>query len=152
TTIDYENNDVSGTVTLPGANNATPLSQRGREQGGYRFTGEWAWQASKHVHTKVVAGYNLNELRVGPQGIRGSMPDGVNYNWYRAPHWNADDNTFWFNDSSGPGGPGTNSKSTRRRYQLDASVTVTGEAAGKHEAEFGVQTSFMEHREVNTTT
>jgi hypothetical protein len=35
---------------------------------------------------------------------------------------------------------------TRRRFQIDASVTATGEAGGRHEAEFGVQSSFTEQR------
>src|SRR5262249_15382513 len=106
TTIDYENNTTAGTAATPGANNATPLSQRGREQGGYRITGEWAWQASKHVATKVMAGYNLNQLRVGPQGIRGidgGLAPGQSYDWNRAPHTNLDDNTVWWNDPGGNG-------------------------------------------------
>ncbi|MBX3231688.1 MAG: TonB-dependent receptor [Labilithrix sp.] len=135
TTIDYENNNASG------ANASTPYSQAGRFQGGNRATIEWAWQASKRVTTKVLLGYNQNKLDVGPQGIRGiadgDLINGVPYSFGRTPHVNQDDSTVWFNT-------GGHSVTNRRRIQLDASVTATGEAAGRHEAEFGVQTAFVE--------
>ncbi len=143
TTIDYENNDTSGSASTAGANNSTAYAQRGRFQGGHRGTLEWAWQPSKHVTTKVLAGYNQNTLDVGPQGIRGissgNLINGVAYDFNRSQHFNRDDNSFWFN-------AGSHNLTVRRRYQLDASVNVTGEAAGKHEAEFGVQTAFIEQR------
>jgi hypothetical protein len=138
TTIDYENNDTAST-----ANFTTPYSQNGRFQGGHRGTIEWAWQASKHVTTKVLLGYNENKLDVGPEGLRGissgDLINGVPYNFNRPGHSNSDDGTSWFNS-------GSHSITVRRRYQLDASVNATGEAAGHHEAEFGVQTSFTEQR------
>ncbi len=143
TTIDYENNDGGGTSGTPGANNATPLSQRGRSQGGWRFTTEWAWQASKNVATKIMAGFNENRLDVMPQGVRGIAAEdwaGVKYAWGRAGHLNRDDSTWWFNDPDG------RYKTTRRRYQVDASVTITGQLAGRHEIEYGLQSSWVEHR------
>lgn len=137
TTIDYENNDG------PSANASTPYSQAGRTQGGHRATIEWSWQANKHVSTKVLFGYNQTGLNVGPQGLRGIDPadliNGVPYNFNRPAHSNGDDGTVWFNT-------GAHDVTTRRRYQLDASVTATGELAGRHEAEFGVQTAFIEQR------
>ena len=137
TTIDYENNATTA------ANSTTPYSQAGRYQGGPRFTAEWAWQASNHVATKVMVGYQSNVLNVGPQGLRGiadkDLINGVPYSWYRAAHTNGDDGTTWFNTLS-------HNVTTRRRYQADASVTVTGEAGGRHEAEFGVQTAWFEQR------
>ena len=143
TTIDYELNTSSAS-----ANNTTPYSSRGRSQGGHRGTLEWTWQASKHVTTKVLAGYNQNGLNVGPQGIRSIAASDLNdgpYDFHRPGHGNSDDGTTWKNYSS-------HDNTTRRRYQLDASVNVTGEAAGKHEAEMGVQTSFTEQRRALTPT
>jgi hypothetical protein len=138
TTIDYENNNAAS------ANQTTPYSQAGRFQGGYRATTEWAWQANKHVATKVMLGFNQNALDVGPQGIReidaADLINGVPYDFRRSLHTNRDDSTTWFNTTS-------HNKTTRRRIQLDASVTAYGEAAGRHEAEFGVQTSFTEQRQ-----
>ena len=137
TTIDYENNDGAT------ANSTTPYSQNGRFQGGNRGTIEWAWQPNKHVSTKIMAGYNSSTLDVGPQGLRGiasgDLMNGVAYNFNRPSHTNSDDATTWNNGS-------THSVTNRRRYQLDASVNVTGEAGGHHEAEFGVQTAFVEQR------
>ncbi len=138
TTIDYENN--SGAA----ANSTTPYSQAGRYQGGQRATIEWAWQANKHVSTKVLFGVNQNQLDVGPQGIRGIEPkdlmNGVPYSFGRPAHSNQDDGTLWFNT-------GSRNTTSRRRYQLDASITATGEMAGRHEAEFGLQTAFIEQRQ-----
>lgn len=138
TTIDYENNDSSAT-----ANNTTPYSQNGRFQGGYRGTLEWTWQANKHVTTKVLAGYGQNALDVGPQGLRGIDPsnliNGIPYDFQRSRHTNSDDGTAWFNGTS-------HNVTLRRRYQLDASLNVTGEAGGRHEAEIGVQTALIEQR------
>jgi hypothetical protein len=137
TTIDYETNNGSA------ANSTTPYSQSGRYQGGYRGTAEWAWQASKHVSTKVMFGINENRINVGPQGLRGiadsDLINGVPYDFHRPSHNNADDNTTWFNTTS-------HGVTIRRRYQLDASVTAIGEAGGRHEAEFGVQTAYFEQR------
>jgi hypothetical protein len=137
TTIDYENNDGTG------ANSSTPYSQAGRTQGGHRATMEWAWQANKHVATKVLLGYGSNSLNVGPQGLRTiadkDLINGVKYDFKRPLHFNQDDSTQWFNTN-------THDVTTRRRYQLDASVTANGELGGKHEAEFGVQTAFTEQR------
>lgn len=143
TTIDYENNSTAGTALLPGANNATPLSQRGRFQGGYRVTGEWAWQVNEALSTKLMAGFNENKLDVGPQGLRGIDPadsGGVAYAWTRAQHFNGDDATWWFNDEQ-------RDITTRQRFQLDGAITLHGEWFGRHEAEFGFQAAFFGHRE-----
>lgn len=147
TTIDYENNDAAGTITTAGANNANPLSQRGRYQGGYRITGEWAWQASSRVSTKLMFGYNQNVLDVGPQGIRGiAAGDAVGaYSFNRPRHINQDDSTWWFNDAQ-------RYRTTRERFQIDGSVTVKAEGAGRHEAELGLQSAFLQHREQTNNT
>jgi hypothetical protein len=137
TTIDYNNNGGAS------ANASTPYSQGYQNQGGYIGTVEWSWLASKHVATKVLLGYSEFGINVGPQGLRGieskDLINGVPYSFNRAAHSNATDGTAWFNT-------GSHTVTTRRRYQADASVTVTGEAGGHHEAEFGVQTAYLEQR------
>ena len=137
TSADYDQNATSS------ANNTTPYSQTGRSAGGKRGTLEWAWQASKHVSTKIMLGGNESVIETGPQGLRGIAPgdltNGVAYDFHRPNHQNQDDNTSWFN-------AGSHNIITRRRAQLDASVTATGEAGGHHEAEFGLQSSFSEQR------
>lgn len=141
TSIDYENNSLSS------ANSSTPYSQAGRTQGGYRSTLEWAWQANKRVATKVLLGFAENALNVGPQGLRSiadsDLINGVKYDFRRPRHINQDDSTVWFNTAS-------HNVTTRRRYQMDASVTANGELGGRHEAEFGVQTAFIEQRQTST--
>ena len=134
--IDFQDNASAS------ANSTNPYSQSGRFQGGRRATLEWAWQASKHVSTKVMFGVNQTGIETKPMGLRGlsseQLFDGP-YDFRRPAHSNRDDGTSWFNTSSAQ-------LTTRRRYQLDASVTATFEAAGKHEAEFGVQSAFLEQR------
>jgi hypothetical protein len=137
TSADYDSN------TSASANSSTPYSQTGRFAGGERGTIEWAWQASKHVSTKIMLGGQQSIIETGPQGLRGIDPGdltpGVPYDWHRPNHTNSDDGTSWFN-------AGSHNLITRRRAQLDASVTATGEASGHHEAEFGVQSSFTEQK------
>ena len=136
TSADYDSNASAS------ANSTTPYSQTGRFAGGKRGTLEWAWQASKHVSTKVMVGGNDSTIETGPQGLRGidsgDLTNGP-YDFKRPNHQNGDDGTSWFN-------AGSHNVITRRRAQLDASVTVTGELAGRHEAEFGVQSSYSEQR------
>jgi hypothetical protein len=136
TSADYDSNASAS------ANSTNPYSQTGRFAGGKRGTLEWAWQASKHVTTKIMLGGNDSTIETGPQGLRGiAAGDLTNgpYDFHRPNHLNQDDGTSWFN-------AGSHNTITRRRGQLDASVTATGEAAGHHEAEFGLQSSYSEQR------
>ncbi|MBX3228800.1 MAG: TonB-dependent receptor [Labilithrix sp.] len=137
THADYDGN------TGASANSTTPYSQTGRFAGGRRGTLEWAWQANKHVATKVMIGGNESTIETGPQGLRGidssDLTNGVPYDWFRSNHQNQDDGTSWFN-------AGSHNVITRRRAQLDAAVTATGELGGRHEAEFGLQSMFTEQR------
>lgn len=138
TSVDYENNNSDR------ANTTHPYSQTGRFAGGRRGTFEWSWQANKHVMTKVMLGGNESRIDSGPQGLRGiadkDLEAGVKYDFHRPAHTNTDDGTLWFNTST------SHAVVVRRRFQLDASVTANAEAFGKHEAEFGVQSSFTEQR------
>jgi hypothetical protein len=142
TSIAYSNNNNA--LGAAGANNSVPQAQRNQQQGGYRLTGEWAWQASRRVETKLMVGYTESKLDVGPQGLKGiaekDLYQGVKYDWNRAQHTNLDDTTYWWNDDS-------RSVSTRRRTQVDGSVTFNLEGAGKHEAELGVQSTFFNHKD-----
>jgi hypothetical protein len=134
-TRDYDGNIGSS------ANSTHPYSQTGLWAGGRRATLEWAWQASKHITTKVMLGTGDSHVDSSPQGLRGiearDLEAGVPYDFHRPAHSNRDDGTSWYNT-------GPRSDSRRRRIQLDASVTATFEAAGKHEAEFGVQSAYIE--------
>ena len=137
TQADYESNTGSS------ANSTHPYSQTGRFAGGRRGTIEWAWQANKHVSTKILLGAAESKLETGAQGLFGidksDLERGIAYDFRRPSHTNTDDGTTWWN-------AGSHNQITRRRVQLDASVTATGELAGRHEAEFGVQSSFTEQR------
>jgi hypothetical protein len=137
TSADYDAN------TGASANSTHPYSQTGRFAGGRRGTIEWAWQANKHVATKVMLGANESKIETGPQGLRkidaSDLEAGIAYNFNRPSHTNSDDGTTWWN-------AGSHNVITRRRVQLDASVTATGELGGRHEAEFGVQSAFTEQR------
>jgi len=135
--IDFQDNASNA------ANTTNPYSQTGRFQGGRRMTVEWAWQASKHVSTKVMFGINQTTLDSKPMGLRDLDPALLTsgpYDFQRPSHFNRDDGTTWFNAAN-------RTLTVRRRYQLDASVTGSFEAGGRHEAEFGVQTSFTEQRQ-----
>jgi hypothetical protein len=136
--IDYDGN------TGASANSTHPYSQTGRYAGGRRGTVEWAWQANKSVATKIMVGANEADVETGPQGLRGiaasDLEGGVPYNFQRPAHTNSDDGTLWNNINT------SHNRLRRRRFQLDASVTATGEAAGHHEIEFGVQSAFIEQR------
>jgi hypothetical protein len=142
-TADYQDN--IGAL----ANSTTPYSQLGRYAGGRRATLEWAWQANKHVATKVMLGSGDSTVDIGPQGLRGiaqgDLIDGVPYDFHRSSHFNSDDGTTWFN-------PANRTVSRRRRLQLDAAVTATFEGAGHHEAEFGVQSAFTEQNLITSFT
>lgn len=136
TNADYDQNAGSS------ANSTNPYSQTGRFAGGKRGTLEWAWQASKHVTTKIMLGGNESVIETGPQGLRGIDSNYLTngpYDFHRPNHQNQDDGTSWFN-------AGSHNVITRRRGQLDASITATGDAAGHHEAEFGLQSSYSEQR------
>ena len=143
TTSDYFTNQTGQ------ANSTHPYSQQGRFAGGKRGTFEWAWQASNHVATKIMLGSNESRIDTAPQGLRGiassDLTGGIPYDFHRPGHFNNDDGTSWFNTFFG-GGAAPHTVTTRRRFQLDASVTLTTELAGKHEAEFGVQSAFTEQR------
>jgi hypothetical protein len=130
------------------ANTTNPYSQSGRSQGGRRMTLEWAWQASKHVSTKVMFGINQTKLDFQPMGIRdldAELLTSGPYDFQRPAHTNRDDSTVWFNVQN-------RDFNIRRRYQLDASVTGSFEGGGKHEAEFGVQSAILEQRQVRSFT
>ena len=134
TTQDFETNQGAA------ANSTTPYSQAGRSSGGWRGTAEWAWLASKHVTAKVLVGFNQNKVNAGPQGLRSLSDvtlDSGPYNFNRPAHTNNDDGTVWFNTPS-------HLVQTRRRYQLDASITATGELGGRHEAELGLQSALLQ--------
>jgi hypothetical protein len=134
-TADYQDN-IGST-----ANSTHPYSDLGRFAGGKRATLEWAWQASKHVATKVMLGSGDSTVDTGPQGLRGiassDLTNGVPYDFHRPQHTNSDDGTSWYNVLN-------RTVSKRRRIQLDASVTATFEEGGHHEAEFGVQSAFTQ--------
>jgi hypothetical protein len=125
------------------ANASDPYSAQRFYEGGHRETLEWSWQASKHVATKVMVGFNQQRFENMPQGQAGIDPqdltNGVPYSFNRPQHVNLDDGTQWWNRDF-------SQVVIRRRYQLDASVTVNGEAGGRHDVEFGVQTNFTEQR------
>jgi hypothetical protein len=144
TSADYDSN------TSATANATHPYSQTGRFAGGRRGTLEWAWQANKHVATKIMLGANESTIQTGPQGIRkiagSDLEPGLAYDFRRPSHTNTDDGTTWFNPSNPGTGVASANVITRRRVQLDASITANAEAGGRHEAEFGVQSSFTEQR------
>lgn len=143
TTIDYADNSSAS------ANSSTPYSQRFQNQGGYRATAEWSWLASKHVSTKVLVGYQQTRIEGGSQGVQGidskDLINGVPYNFQRAQHINADDSTSWFNNAA-------YFETFRRRMQIEGSITATFDAAGHHEAEYGVQTSIVQQNEIDSQT
>ena len=142
TSIDYADNATTA------ANSSTPYSQRFQGQGGYRGTLEWAWLAGKHVSTKVLVGYDQHKIESGPQGVQGidakDLTNGIAYSFAKPSHLNRDDSTTWNNLGD------VHALTYRRRLQLDASITATGEAAGHHEAEFGVTTSFVQENEIDS--
>jgi hypothetical protein len=112
-----------------------------QDQGGQFGSLRWDWLARENVTASVLLGINLRHLANGPQGRFGKVDTAgcdqfnpLNCGWdpNRPRHVNTADGTSWY---QGP----TFVIHDRNRIQIDPSVSLRGQLAGRHTAKVGIQ-------------
>ena len=132
------------------------VAENHQNQGGIFSILQWDYFISDKVNTNLQAGFQYSNINTGPQGYFGNIDNSAykgtgkystaNDQWLadRPQQYNNDDGTTWYQGSS---------ITFDRRYtvQFDPSISVRGNAAGKHEAKFGIQTRWNYHGSETST-
>jgi len=130
-------------TSTPGANYSLPLAKNYQKQGGAFAILQWDYFITQHINTNVQTGFQYQEVDSGPQGYFTGIdfngtesqygPKNSKYNFDEPQHFNAQDNTVWYQGSTSVG------VDKRYRFQFDPSISLRGKAAGSHDAKIGIQ-------------
>jgi hypothetical protein len=121
------------------------VAETHQNQGGRFLQLRWDFLASDHLTFSLLTGYVNDSLEIGPQGRLGSVDftgcdkfDPINCSWdpNRVRRVNALDGTVWYQ------GPAYR-QDDRNRIQFDPSLSLSGVAAGRHNAKVGIQGQYL---------
>jgi TonB dependent receptor len=134
TTIDFV--DFGGAL----ANTTQNIAARLQKQGGMFGTIIYEYFPSERLTFRAQVGGQFGTISAGPQGYLGSLgADQAQYDFDRPRHTNQDENVIYFNTAN-------NVIDLRRQISADALLQYRFIGAGKHAAEFGIQSRFADHQ------